>query len=168
MLFWVGDNFRIATQARTDGRLARPERQPCAQGKETKMKFRYATFVAAIAFIVPAASALADGDPAAGEVVFKQKCAVCHKVGEGAKTLVGPTLNGIVGRHSGSIEGFNYSEANKNSGLTWDAATLQTYLTNPKALVPGTKMIFPGLPNETDRANVIAYLGTFNTDGTKK
>ena len=132
------------------------------------MKFRYATFVAAVAFIAPAAGALADGDPAAGELIFKQKCSVCHKIGEGAKTLVGPELNGVVGRHSGSIEGFNYSEANKNSGLTWDAATLQTYLTNPKALVPGTKMIFPGLPNEADRTNIIAYLGQFNADGTKK
>jgi cytochrome c len=132
------------------------------------MKFKYATFVAALALIAPAAGALADGDPAAGELIFKQKCSVCHKVGEGAKTLVGPTLNGIVGRHSGTIEGFNYSEANKNSGLTWDAATLMTYLTNPKGLVPGTKMIFPGLPSDTDRANVIAYLGQFNLDGTKK
>jgi cytochrome c len=168
MLFRAGDNRRIVTPAKADGRFVRPERQRFAQGKETKMKFRYATFVAAVAFIAPAAGAWADGDPAAGELIFKQKCGVCHKVGEGAKTLVGPTLNGIVGRHSGSIEGFNYSEANKNSGLTWDAPTLMEYLINPKAKVPGTKMIFLGLPDEKDRANVIAYLGQFNLDGTKK
>lgn len=132
------------------------------------MKFRYATLAATLAFIAPVAAARADGDPAAGEAIFKQKCSVCHKIGEGAKNAVGPNLSGVVGRHSGIEEGYSYSDANKNSGLVWDVATLNTYLTNPKALVPGTKMIFAGLPKEEDRANVIAYLSQFNADGSKK
>jgi cytochrome c len=73
---------------------------------------------------------------------------------------VGPSLFGVVGRPAGTAPGYNYSEANKSSGKTWDDATLDTYLTNPKALVPGTKMVFPGLPDAADRANVIAYLDT--------
>ena len=112
-------------------------------------------------------AARADGDVEAGKNVFK-KCHACHNVGEGAKNSVGPELNGIVGRKAGSVEGYAYSEANKGSGITWDVATLDVYLTNPKAKVPGTKMAFPGLPNEKDRADVIAYLGTFDADGKTK
>lgn len=109
-----------------------------------------------------ATAALAEeaGDPAAGEKVF-MKCKVCHQIGDTAKNMVGPVLTGVVGRKAGTYPGYNYSEANKNSGITWDEATLDTYLTNPKAKVPGTKMIFPGLPKEEDRKNVIAYLKTF-------
>ena len=77
---------------------------------------------------------------------------------EAGKNKVGPSLHGIIGRKAGSIEGFSYSDAMKNSGLTWDEATLDTYLTNPKKEVPGNKMAFPGLPKEDDRQNVIAYL----------
>ena len=106
------------------------------------------------------------GDAAAGEAVFK-KCHVCHNIGEGAKNMVGPELNGVVGRHSGTVEGYNYSDANKNSGLTWDEATLTIYLKNPKAEVPGTKMTFPGLQSEDDIKNVIAYLKQFGPDGKK-
>jgi cytochrome c len=105
-------------------------------------------------------------DAAAGERVFL-KCKACHQIGEGAKNAVGPVLNRVVGRHSGSVEGYNYSEANKNSGITWDEATLKEYLKNPKAKVPGTKMIFPGLPNEADIDNVIAYLKQFDASGKK-
>src|SRR5262245_53972167 len=105
-------------------------------------------------------------DVAAGEKVFL-KCKVCHQVGEGAKNGVGPVLNGIFGRKAGSIEGYNYTPANKNSGLTWDDATLKDYLKNPRAKIPGTKMVFPGLPNETDIDNIIAYLKQFGPDGKK-
>lgn len=105
-------------------------------------------------------------DAAAGEKVFA-KCKICHQVGAGAKNAVGPVLNGIVGREAGSIEGYTYSPANKNSGLTWDEATLKEYLKNPRAKVPGTKMIFPGLQNEADIENVIAYLKQFGPDGKK-
>ena len=80
---------------------------------------------------------------------------------------LGPVLNGIVGRHSGTYEGYHYSDANKNSGLTWDEATLKEYLKDPKAKVPGTKMVFPGLQSDDDIANVIAYLKQFGPDGKK-
>jgi cytochrome c len=107
----------------------------------------------------PTADALAAGDPTAGQAIFHAKCALCHSVVAG-QNRVGPSLFGIVGRKAGTAPNFNYSDANKNSGKTWDDATLDVYLTNPKALVPGTKMIFPGLADATDRGNVIAYLDT--------
>jgi cytochrome c len=99
-------------------------------------------------------------DAAAGEKVFL-KCKVCHQIGDTAKNSVGPVLTGVVGRPAGTYPGYAYSDANKNSGLTWDEATLTVYLKNPKAKVPGTKMTFPGLPSDDDIANVIAYLKTF-------
>lgn len=98
-------------------------------------------------------------DPEAGAKIVKTQCGACHATVAG-KNLVGPSLHGIVGRHSGSVEGFRYSEANKKANLTWDDKTLDTYLTNPKALVPGTTMTFAGLKSETQRADVIAYLAT--------
>ena len=105
-------------------------------------------------------------DAAAGEKVFA-KCKVCHHIGEGATNFVGPVLNGVVGRKAGTYPGYNYSDANKNSGLTWDEATLKVYLKDPKAKVPGTKMIFAGLPKDEDIDNVIAYLKQFGPDGKK-
>jgi cytochrome c len=105
-------------------------------------------------------------DAALGEKVFL-KCRACHQIGEGAKNAVGPVLNGIVGRKAGTYSDYSYSEANKNSGITWDEATLKEYLKNPRAKVPGTKMIFPGLPKDEDIDNVIAYLKQFGADGKK-
>ena len=124
--------------------------------------------VIGIAMVALAASvgAAAAQDAAAGEKVFA-KCKICHQVGEGAKNAVGPVLNGVVGRKAGSEEGYNYSTANKGSGLTWDDATLKQYLKNPRAMVPGTKMIFPGISNEKDIDDVIAYLKQFGPDGKK-
>jgi cytochrome c len=120
------------------------------------------------AFAIAASSGvvLADGDPAAGQTSFKI-CKVCHQIGEAAKNFVGPVLNGVVGRKAGTYPGYNYSDANKNSDLTWDEATLTKYLHNPREVVPGTKMAFPGLPNDQDVANVIAYLKQFGPDGKK-
>ena len=105
-------------------------------------------------------------DAAAGEKIFT-RCRPCHQIGEGAKNLVGPELNGIVGRKAGSAEGYNYSDANKNSGITWDEATLKEYLKNPKAKVPGTKMIFAGLPKQEDIDNLVAFLKQYGADGHK-
>jgi cytochrome c len=105
-------------------------------------------------------------DVAAGEKVFA-KCKVCHQVGETAKNLVGPELNGVIGRKAGSVAGYNYTDANKNSGLTWDEATMKEYLKNPKAKIPGTKMIFAGLPKDQDIDDLIAYLKQFAADGKK-
>ncbi|CAA0088763.1 Cytochrome c-554 [Starkeya nomas] len=110
------------------------------------------------------------GDPAKGANVFK-KCMACHAVGEGAKNKVGPELNGIVDRKMGAVEGFNYSDTLKEhnaKGDVWTAEVLSKYLENPKAYMPGIKMVFAGLPKETDRADLLAYLSGFNADGTKK
>ncbi len=101
----------------------------------------------------------ADGDAQAGEAVFKKTCAVCHTT-EAGKNKIGPSLHGVVGRHSASLTDYQYSDAMKKADKTWDAATLDTYLTNPRGLVPGTKMIFLGLKSEQDRQNVIAYLAS--------
>jgi cytochrome c len=114
---------------------------------------------------VSAGAAVAQ-DAAAGEKVFL-KCRACHQIGETAKNSVGPVLNGVVGRKAGTYPGYNYSEANKNSGLTWDEATLQDYLKNPKAKVPDTKMTFPGLSSQKEIDDVIAYLKTVGPDGKK-
>jgi cytochrome c len=111
--------------------------------------------------------AQAAGDPAEGEKVFA-KCKICHQIGEGAKNAVGPELNGVIGRHSGTAPGYNYSDANKNSGITWDEKNFRDYIKNPKAKIPGTKMIFAGLPKDTDIDNLLAYLEQFGPDGKKK
>jgi cytochrome c len=102
-------------------------------------------------------------DAAAGEKTFNV-CRACHEIGDGAKNLVGPVLNGVVGRKAGSYPGYPYSDANKNSGITWDEATLTEYLKNPRAKVPGTKMLFPGLKKDDDILNVIAFLKQHGAD----
>jgi cytochrome c len=118
--------------------------------------FALVAAVAALALPVAAQAQDAAGDAAKGKQVFA-KCQACHSVEAGTNKL-GPSLHGVVGRTSGTLEGFKYSDAMKNAQLTWDEATLDKYLSNPKALVPGTKMVFPGLPKEEDRLAVIAYL----------
>jgi cytochrome c len=128
------------------------------------MKFNI--FVIAFGCLLGSQGIAAAQDAAAGEKVFA-KCRACHQVGETAKQGVGPILNGLVGRKAGTIEGYNYTEANKNSGLTWDEATLADYLKNPKAKIPGTKMIFPGLPKDDEITNIIAFLKQYGPDGKK-
>lgn len=103
-----------------------------------------------------AAPALADGDAAAGEKVFN-KCKACHSLEEG-KNKVGPSLHGVIGRKAAGIDGFKYSKAMQDSGLTWDEATLHKYLENPRGLVPGTRMAFAGLKKEDDIEDVLAYI----------
>jgi len=119
------------------------------------------------AAIATAQAAHAAGDAATGEQVFKQ-CLPCHSIGPGAKNKVGPELNGIDGRHSGSAPEYSYSAANKNSGLTWDEATFKEYIKDPRAKIPGTKMIFPGIKDEKQADNLWAYLKQFGPDGNKK
>jgi len=97
-------------------------------------------------------------DIEAGKVAFK-KCALCHTT-ESGKNKIGPSLFGIVGRKSGSVDNFSYSEAMKSFDHTWDAETLDTYLADPRTVVPGTKMIFPGIKDKTEREDLIAYLET--------
>jgi cytochrome c len=111
--------------------------------------------------------ALAAGDPEAGEQIFKHTCHLCHQIGPGAQNFVGPELNGIDGRKTGSAPGYDYSDANKNSGLTWNETTFLKYIENPQADIPGTKMLFPGLPKESDRNNIWAYISQFKADGSK-
>jgi cytochrome c len=122
--------------------------------------------MAAFAVAVMAQAAQAQ-DVAAGEQSFK-KCLPCHSIGEGAKNKVGPELNGLDGRHSGTASGYSYSDANKNSGITWNEAQFKEYIKDPKAKIPGTKMIFPGIKNETEVNNLWAYLKQFDADGKKK
>lgn len=98
-------------------------------------------------------------DLVTGEKLFKTNCSICHSPQPG-KDLTGPSLFAVVNRHSGQIPGFHYSEANKNSGLVWNVATLDRYLAAPRELVPGTKMTFPGLKDPKQRSDVIAYLAT--------
>ncbi len=122
--------------------------------------------VAAGALLALPTLALAQ-DADAGKKVF-QKCAPCHSVGPGATNKVGPNLSGLVGRKAGTEEGFSYSDAMKNSGLTWDEATFKEYITDPKKKVPGNKMLFPGVKDELERDDLFAYLASFNADGSPK
>ena len=102
-----------------------------------------------------------------GQQVFRQ-CRACHQVGETAKNTVGPVLNGLFGRKSGTIEGYSYSDANKNSGLTWNKDVFLEYIKDPRAKIPGTKMIFPGIKNESEAKSLWAYLKQFGADGKPK
>jgi cytochrome c len=105
-------------------------------------------------------------DVEAGEKSFR-KCLPCHAVGEDARHKIGPFLNGLEGRKSGTIEGYNYSEANKKAEIVWSEASFKDYIQNPMAKVPGTKMAFAGIKNEKEIADLWAYLKQFKADGKK-
>jgi cytochrome c len=122
--------------------------------------------IASVLVGLSAGAALAQ-DVEAGERSFK-KCLPCHSIGEDAKNKVGPVLNGLEGRKSGTVDGYSYSDANKNSGLTWDEATFRDYIKDPRAKIPGTKMIFPGIKNEKEVGDLWAYLASYKPDGGKK
>jgi cytochrome c len=121
----------------------------------------------ASAILVGLGSAARAQDVAAGEKNFVV-CRACHQIGAGAKIAVGPVLNGVVGRKAGTFPGYTYSTANRDSGIVWTPEELDKYLTSPQAVVPRTKMIFPGIKDDQKRKDVIAYLEQFNPDGTKK
>lgn len=129
------------------------------------MNFRSLAFTASALALLSVPAWAQDVD--AGKLSYN-KCRPCHQVGENARNLVGPELNGLIGRKAGSVEGFNYSDANKNSGITWDEATFKEYIANPRAKVPGTKMAFAGIKNEAEINNLLAYLKTFGPDGKTK
>jgi cytochrome c len=123
----------------------------------------FMTAGAVAAALVMSTAAFAEGDATKGEATFRQ-CKVCHSIGPGARPGVGPEQNGVVGSKAGMRPGYNYSNAMKaagEKGLVWTEENLDKFLENPKAVVPGTKMIFPGLKKPEDRANVIAYLKKF-------
>src|SRR5258707_4555501 len=106
-------------------------------------------------------------DVAAGKPSFN-KCMACHAIGEGAKNKVGPELNGLDGRHSGTAEGYSYSDANKNSGITWNEAQFKDYIKDPKAKIPGTKMVFAGIKNEKADGDLSAVLSQYDKGGKKQ
>ncbi len=108
-------------------------------------------------------NAQAQGNADKGKKVYR-KCAVCHAIGPGAKNKVGPSLNGILGRKAGTVEGFKYSEANKEAGANgwvWTEEVLLKYLENPRKAMPGNRMAFAGLKLEQDRLDLVAYIKTF-------
>ena len=123
------------------------------------------------ALVVIASSSLASAalaqDAAAGKTSFN-KCLSCHSIGEGAKNKVGPELNWLDGRKSGTAPDYNYSDANKNSGISWNEAQFKEYIKDPKAKIPGTKMTFAGIKNETEINNLWAYVSSFDKDGKQK
>ncbi len=129
------------------------------------MKQLVAIPLAIAASVGSAATAFAQ-DPAAGENVFK-KCRACHQIGEGAKSGVGPQLNGLIGRPSGSVAGYKYSEANKNSGVTWTEDAFKKYIADPRGFMPGNRMAFAGLKDAKEIDDLVAYLKQYGPDGKK-
>lgn len=125
-------------------------------------------FFGALALALSTGGAFAQEDKEAaikaGETVFAQ-CRACHQVGPTAKNTVGPLLNGLFGRKSGTVEGYNYTDANKNSGIVWDEKVFAEYIENPRAKIPGTKMAYAGLKDPKRIENLTAYLKQFGKDG---
>ncbi|MGI9489627.1 MAG: c-type cytochrome [Geminicoccaceae bacterium] len=120
------------------------------------MTLRINSLVAFVTLVLASNAAVADGDVAKGEKVFK-KCKTCHLV-DTEKNKVGPHLVGIMGRAAGAVDGFKYSDAMKESGITWDEETIAAYLADPKGYIKGNKMAFPGLKKDNQIADVIAYI----------
>jgi cytochrome c len=133
-----------------------------AHAKEFLMRF----LVLSAALLLGGLGHVQAQDAASGEKVFAQ-CRACHQVGENAKNAVGPVLNGLFGRKAGTVEGYAYSPANKNSGLTWDEATFRDYIKDPRAKIPGTKMIYAGVKDEQRVTDLVAYLKQFDAAGKK-
>lgn len=146
-------------------RLACPKPDPFTAALKQTMRMHFVR-VSACLLALTALTATAQADDA-GEHSFK-KCLACHAIGEGAKNKVGPLLNGLAGRKSGTIEGYAYSDANKNSGLTWDEATFKSYIKNPREKIPGTKMVFAGIKSEQEINALWTYISSFGADGKKK
>ena len=130
------------------------------------------TFLAVAVFIAATASFAILQKAAAQEVEKGQrsffKCLPCHAVGPGAENKVGPELNGVDGRHAGTAANFNYSDANKNSGIVWNDATFKEYIRNPQAKIPGTKMVFAGITNPQEVDDLWAYIKQFDAKGEVK
>jgi cytochrome c len=134
--------------------------------KECPMKKLILTALAAITTMAAASPVLAQ-DVAAGKTSFN-KCIACHAVGAGAKNKVGPELNGLDGRKSGTTAGYAYTDANKNSGITWGKDVFLEYIKDPKAKIPGTKMVFAGIKNEKEANDLWAFLAQYDKDGKTK
>jgi cytochrome c len=147
---------------------------PCHNGggtppethKEPPMKKLTLNALVVIASSVAASAALAQ-DVAAGKTSFN-KCVACHAIGEGAKNKVGPELNGLDGRKSGTAPDYSYSDANKNSGITWNEAQFKEYIRDPKAKIPGTKMAFAGIKKDQEVNDLWAFISQYDKDGKTK
>jgi cytochrome c len=137
---------------------------PGLRQKGTIMK---TTLIMAAALIVASAGVTLAQDVEKGATVFK-KCLPCHAIGPGAANKVGPELDGLDGRHSGNVPNFSYSDANKDSGIVWSEATFREYIKDPRAKIPGTKMIFAGIKNEQEITDLWAYLKQFDAAGNIK
>ncbi len=123
--------------------------------------------IMAVVFTAATAGAGLAQDAEKGATVFK-KCLPCHAIGPSAQNKVGPVLNGLDGRHSGTVPNYSYSDANKNSGIVWDEAQFKDYIKDPRTKIPGTKMMFAGIKNEQEANDLWAYLKQFDADGNTK
>jgi cytochrome c len=136
------------------------------RNEEHHMKTSTLSALVVVTSLAATSGALAQ-DAAAGKTSFN-KCLACHAIGDGAKNKVGPLLNGLDGRKSGTVEGYSYSDANKNSGITWGKDVFLEYIKEPKAKIPGTKMVFAGIKNEKEANDLWAYVSSFDKDGKQK
>jgi cytochrome c len=134
--------------------------------EEYPMKKARLAALVVVTSLSAASTALAQ-DAAAGKTSFN-KCLACHAIGEGAKNKVGPQLNGLDGRKSGTAPDYNYSDANKNSGITWNEASFKEYIKDPKAKIPGTKMSFAGIKSENEINDLWAFIAQYDKDGKTK
>jgi cytochrome c len=150
----------------SQARYATNIRRETPKQKEQIMRKLIVSALVIIASSAATSAALAQ-DAAAGKTSFN-KCLACHSIGEDAKNKVGPELNGLDGRKSGTAPDYNYSDANKNSGITWNEAQFKEYIKDPRAKVPGTKMAFAGIKNENEVNNLWAYVSQFDKDGKTK
>jgi len=122
--------------------------------------------VAVVLIAVSSVSGMAQ-DAQKGKTVFNV-CLVCHAIGPGAQNKIGPELNGLDGRNAGTVPNFDYSDANKNSGIVWNEETFEDYIRNPAAKIPDTKMTFAGVKNEQQVKDLWAYINQFDADGNIK
>lgn len=122
-------------------------------------------FSVAAVVLMPFAAQAQDAE--AGGRVFAQ-CRTCHQIGEGAKNGVGPQLNGLFGRKAGTVEGYAYSNAYKALDKVWSPENFTVYIKDPRGVTPGTKMVYPGLKDEAQIKNLVAFLSQYGADGKKK
>ena len=120
--------------------------------------------IAAVVLITASAVSGVAQDAQKGKTVFNV-CLVCHAIGPGAQNKIGPELNSLDGRKAGTVPNFDYSDANKNSGIVWNEATFMDYIKDPKAKIPDTKMVFAGVKNEQQAKDLWAYISQFDAGG---
>ena len=161
----AGDGIGVLRKVMRLGRRSSRKTTSEFQGEPSMVRW---TLMAPLILAALTPAAAAAGDAGAGQKVFSFHCTRCHQIGVTAKNAVGPKLNGLFGRPAGSVEGFSYSSANKNSGIVWDEATFREYIKGPKAKIPDTKMDFPGLKADKEIDDIVVFLNQFAADGKKK